>query len=919
MKRLATNQQPQGQASSGALLQRRCACGSHANGGECAACRGEREGALRRTAVQRAAPGARPDPIQAKLVVNQPGDVYEREADRVADEVMRMPEPSLQRQEEGERPRVSPLGAAITPLAQRQETAPEDDDEEEPLQAKASLQRQEGEPEEDDEEEPLQARSAGPRTPRVTPELEAQIQGLRGGGSPLPAATRAFFEPRFGHDFSGVRVHTGARASEAARAVNAHAFTVGRDVVFAAGQYAPGTGAGQRLLGHELTHVVQQEAEKQSGTVPQLLERQPRPAPMIQRQPAGARHANTNPNAQMSQPTANAGQLTQDGTFPALYWIVERKQRQTLVALREPATIRRLAQFLFGDPLAAEELAAINGISTDTALLPGQSIRVTGVKGRSFTPIALSHFNAAPKIPAWAADPQKHLAAMGVSSPEEFTTKKQHLDQELERDFALIVSKLDERHYSNSDEGRVISILRRWGEEKLTSKPETYRDGGDYLDQLFFKLLMKSKNVGIIADQVTSYYSLIFNHFDRVQEVIAIRDRYSIRYRRESGTREMSFGSFFWDQVKEGKVRDQIFAYFRGLLDAGEGFIKGIITLITDPAEVLKAIGNLPSTLKTLWQNKEKLWQQFLSASPEDQARMIGRLFGELEILIATAGAGGGGKAATTAPQMATAVAVVPGPGGAALAWQGARAASIDLAMLGREGARMTALTGQLGTTAEAGKKKVDKLADEAQAEASATKEQARRQKESEATRTEKSPSGQPSADKRSRSTAQEIEEVRKGEIEGRERSIERQPETDLPEGSSRSGTRRQAGVSPEEIHHIATRFRAQNRAILERVGLNIDNELNLIKNFSEHGQLRGWYNWQNGSYRYVMRGHHPDYHRWVTSHLERVAPQGLAPTTALRNIVRALHRLERIIKRHPEVLQYGPRILPPRLQNLTP
>ncbi len=81
---------------------------------------------------------------------------------------------------------------------------------------------------------------------------------LASPGQPLNADARAFMEPRFGHDFSGVRVHTDARAAESARAVNALAYTVGRDVVFGTGQYVPETMAGKRLLAHELTHVVQQ-------------------------------------------------------------------------------------------------------------------------------------------------------------------------------------------------------------------------------------------------------------------------------------------------------------------------------------------------------------------------------------------------------------------------------------------------------------------------------------------------------------------------------------------------------------------------------------------------------------------------------------------------------------------------------------
>src|SRR6267154_6869801 len=81
---------------------------------------------------------------------------------------------------------------------------------------------------------------------------------LRSAGQPLDADTRAFMEPRFGHDFSEVRVHTDSRAATTASNLNSLAYTVGPNVVFAAGQYGPGTTAGRRLLAHELTHTVQQ-------------------------------------------------------------------------------------------------------------------------------------------------------------------------------------------------------------------------------------------------------------------------------------------------------------------------------------------------------------------------------------------------------------------------------------------------------------------------------------------------------------------------------------------------------------------------------------------------------------------------------------------------------------------------------------
>ena len=97
---------------------------------------------------------------------------------------------------------------------------------------------------------------AGPGPIGAVPQVVHDV--LRSPGRPLEAGTRAFMEPRFGFDFSRVRIHTDARAAESARAVDAHAYTVGDNVVFGPGQYRPETHEGRRLLAHELTHTLQQ-------------------------------------------------------------------------------------------------------------------------------------------------------------------------------------------------------------------------------------------------------------------------------------------------------------------------------------------------------------------------------------------------------------------------------------------------------------------------------------------------------------------------------------------------------------------------------------------------------------------------------------------------------------------------------------
>jgi hypothetical protein len=161
----------------------------------------------------------RPAPtIQAKLTVNQPGDAFEQEADRVADRVMRMTNPAVACS--------SSSRDANRPL-QRSAAAP--------------------------------APSASPSASRnnaAAPPMVGQV--LNSPGQPLDPTTRDFMETRFGHNFSQVRVHTGPTAAESARSISALAFTSAHNIVFGSGQYSPGTNEGRKLLAHELTHVLQQ-------------------------------------------------------------------------------------------------------------------------------------------------------------------------------------------------------------------------------------------------------------------------------------------------------------------------------------------------------------------------------------------------------------------------------------------------------------------------------------------------------------------------------------------------------------------------------------------------------------------------------------------------------------------------------------
>jgi len=179
----------------------RCACG-----GDCPRCKSE-SGSV------------------GTMQISQPGDPFEREADRVADQVMRMAEPES----------VSSAPAAIQRKCSECEA---------------------------DEKKVIRTKRGPSAHSDPTLNTEAAVRAAKGGGAPLSREVRSYFEPRFGHDFGGVRVHSDGQAAEGARAVQARAYTLGHNIMFGAGEYSPTTKEGKQLLTHELVHVVQQEKGK---------------------------------------------------------------------------------------------------------------------------------------------------------------------------------------------------------------------------------------------------------------------------------------------------------------------------------------------------------------------------------------------------------------------------------------------------------------------------------------------------------------------------------------------------------------------------------------------------------------------------------------------------------------------------------
>lgn len=178
----------------------------------------------------------------AKLGVYAPVDIYEQEANRVEASVMTREVPATNS--------LQGLSSPSSLVIQRKCTACSEQTGRLTVPVKETSATQ------------VSRGGAGRSHPKITSSFSEEVAAMQSGGSPLPAATRTFFEPRFGADFGHVRVHTDSHAARTADSINARAFTVGNNIAFAQGEYAPHSSEGRRLIAHELTHVVQQDGSR---------------------------------------------------------------------------------------------------------------------------------------------------------------------------------------------------------------------------------------------------------------------------------------------------------------------------------------------------------------------------------------------------------------------------------------------------------------------------------------------------------------------------------------------------------------------------------------------------------------------------------------------------------------------------------
>ncbi|SKA64229.1 AHH domain-containing protein [Enterovibrio nigricans] len=393
------------------------------------------------------------------------------------------------------------------------------------------------------------------------------------------------------------------------------------------------------------------------------------------------------------------------------------------------------------------------------------------------------------------------------------------------RDIQRIMNLVQEVHVSDEEEAEILRIIERYATTRqrfdsfLSALDNRHYYGGAFGGYHF--------RSGITAVK----RELEGARGRRFQRLLQRKSR---RFSQHEVPDEITFAGSFWQDLSEGQIRDQIFAYFQGMGEAGVAMAESVVMLVRDPGGFIEAIGELPDNIARFWRNREQLINAFTSASPTEQARIIGRIFGEAEIFLATSGAGSAATPArgtlVTVPVRAEAVVAV-GRGSAALSSGGA--ITVDLGRLGplaSQGAQMVAHTSQTASGSRAMSEAADTIEDAAPS---------------------RSTSSSGSTSRSAPSTS--AEEARRLEILEEfadAQSSHRRPDV-APEGTRNVGTttrprtsslsdaevlaanlERTAGTRPpgHHAHHIIPKGMQDAgpaRAILERFNININSELN--------------------------------------------------------------------------------------------
>jgi hypothetical protein len=483
--------------------------------------------------------GDEPSPVQAKLEVNRPGDQFENQADRVAAEVMQRPDATRSDQAPTKEQPVSRGGGAVLQRKCTSCGGGHADDEELCPQCAQRRPARDAVPN-------VKRSVAGPLT---TAALHPPLRG-----EPLAPSIRSHMERAFGTDLSGVRIHTDAQSSAAAQELNANAFTYGRDIFFGAGNYQPDTSKGGRLLAHEITHTLQQNAESSSlhaspqsdyavGRHDDPEEREARAVAdrIVQGKPisaslsAGQPFTHTSPRRircddqqgvvvdAITPLTAN--DFSRTASFRNFSFQVVPAEPD-LFAVPEDATREEIANRLFGDktqtrafrfvPIA--DIPVVDG-------LPGKAVRVT----------------------------QPDLLV-----PEATTVLRTALDQALEQDANWTIDKLSERIIGGSEESELAERCLRWSQRSDMKNAAGRQYFDAYLERLDARIL-----VSFWGTRKTGFGWLLVEveeKREQLRKAIELRSSYTTQYKTTEQSSEFTkgeaIGRFY--QSEGGSVRLEV-------------------------------------------------------------------------------------------------------------------------------------------------------------------------------------------------------------------------------------------------------------------------------------------------------------------------------------------------------------------------
>jgi hypothetical protein len=724
-------------------------------------------------------------------------------------------------------------------------------------------------------------------------------------------------EPRFGRDFSGVRIHTDDRAAESARQVNSLAYTVGTSIVFRSGSYDPHNESGRRLLAHELTHVVQQSNASL-------------PSPVIRRKPDTPHdHCPATTVADPCGGLATPKELALLAPYSAQASEIEGTLGTLGAVLRSNAPPVERAHLL--------RIACCQLEPEDAAVVHHSFATRTGSAGRVFH--GLAHFTQCALLAILDDRASRVGRAAAIKQQREAEEARQAQIRQAKQREAAEKAQWDRDIELHEKAGRTT-----WFDVLFPSAARQYRI--PYASRIQHPVLKASGELAeraatvsigaAILEPITHPIEAIVKFFEclgsalRGEDFRALASRFGLKLQA-------------WLLVAFGP------GAIVGAVEEAGRMVKQVVKIIIHPIEFAKEVIHM---VELLWAPNAS---ELACAMGQDLGAETSKDVGKLATLDDDELAWNLGKLA--GPLLLNTMIALVAP------------EVVGFLKSTRIGKRLLGLLeGMEGKLAF-----LQKWRRGSKAAGTALKDEARVAEAAEITAgdavklLEEHPpvkiEGAPGHRHASLGEGHEVVEVPEESLPGgiacEVHSPGPHPKVPCPKGmggkretvaefEQRAGkitkadpappppsqaevvhvndpphpegfedldapvkNRKQAGVQLEEDHHIATKYLAKNTKLFKKLGISIDDNLNMIKGFPEHAQLRGWYDWKKGKFEFRMRGHHPDYNKWVTQLLQdAMKGGGRKPDEVLERVTKVLEKLDEVIRANPEVLTYGPKQL---------